>query len=195
MAGKATLRKQMLQRREAAEPKNMAAASQKICDRFFAGFDLSEVKRLHIFLSIPEKNELNTWPIINKIWRDYPKIQLAVPVTPPGATELQHRLLGPKTVLLKSKWGIEEPTEASPLIAENEMDMVLVPLLAFDLRGHRVGYGKGYYDKFLSKCRPGVQKIGLSVFEPVEIISDAGDWDIKLDFCVTPGQVFAFDKK
>ena len=74
----------------------------------------------------------------------------------------------------------------------DEIDLVLVPLLAFDQEGYRVGYGKGYYDKFLSQCREDVIKIGLSFFEPVDAISDINQFDMSLNYCVTPQQVYDF---
>ena len=70
--------------------------------------------------------------------------------------------------------------------------MVFVPLLAFDKKGHRVGYGKGFYDKFLSECKPDAIKIGLSFFEPEELITDVFESDVKLDYCVTPNSIHAF---
>jgi 5-formyltetrahydrofolate cyclo-ligase len=68
----------------------------------------------------------------------------------------------------------------------SKIDVVFVPLLAFDKNGNRVGYGKGFYDNFLAKCREDVIKIGLSFFEPEEIIDDVFKTDIRLDYCVTP---------
>jgi len=70
--------------------------------------------------------------------------------------------------------------------------LALIPLLAFDQHGYRVGYGKGYYDKFLSQCREDVVKIGLSFFEPVDNIDDINQFDISLNYCVTPQQVYEF---
>jgi 5-formyltetrahydrofolate cyclo-ligase len=55
-----------------------------------------------------------------------------------------------------------------------------------------VGYGKGFYDRFLSDCRPHCIKIGLSFFEPEIDIVDVLESDIKLDYCVTPESVFTF---
>ena len=75
----------------------------------------------------------------------------------------------------------------------NEIDLVLVPLLAFDKNGYRVGYGKGYYDKFLSNCRPDVIKIGLSFFDAVDEIEDIDDYDLPLNFCVTPQRLYDFE--
>ena len=67
-----------------------------------------------------------------------------------------------------------------------------MPLLAFDKKGHRVGYGKGFYDKFLSECKPETIKIGLSFFEAEEMIADVFEADVKLDYCVTPEKIYEF---
>jgi 5-formyltetrahydrofolate cyclo-ligase len=62
-----------------------------------------------------------------------------------------------------------------------------------DSTGHRIGYGKGYYDRFLRTCRPECKKIGLSFFEVMEeTIADAGEHDIPLDACITPTQLVQF---
>ena len=69
---------------------------------------------------------------------------------------------------------------------------MIVPLLCFDARGHRVGYGKGYYDRFLQKCRPDCIKAGLSFFPPVKKIDDIHVADVQLDLVVTPNETFYF---
>jgi 5-formyltetrahydrofolate cyclo-ligase len=69
---------------------------------------------------------------------------------------------------------------------------VLIPLLAFDRKGHRVGYGKGYYDRFLRTCRKDVVKIGFSYFDPVEKIEDASRYDVRLNYCITPNDIYRF---
>ncbi|MNY64409.1 5-formyltetrahydrofolate cyclo-ligase family protein [compost metagenome] len=70
--------------------------------------------------------------------------------------------------------------------------MVFVPLLAFDIHGNRIGYGKGFYDKFLAECKPETIKIGLSFFEAVNQIDDVFESDIKLDYCVAPEKIYQF---
>jgi 5-formyltetrahydrofolate cyclo-ligase len=73
------------------------------------------------------------------------------------------------------------------------LDVALIPMLCFDEAGHRVGYGKGYYDGFLHGCRPDCIKVGLNFFPPVERIDDPHGADIPLDLCITPGRVYRFD--
>jgi len=72
------------------------------------------------------------------------------------------------------------------------MEVVFIPLLAYDKNGNRVGYGKGFYDKFLAECNPNTIKIGLSFFEPEELISDINTSDVQLNYCVTPNKTFKF---
>ncbi len=72
------------------------------------------------------------------------------------------------------------------------IDVVFIPLLSFDYKGNRVGYGKGYYDRFLLNCKEECLKIGLSFFEEEQCVFDVEDTDISLDFCVTPKQVYQY---
>ena len=148
---------------------------------------------LHTFLPIVPQNEVDTWPIIYRLWQSFPQIQVAVSVTNTNTNRLAHYVLTPKTPLIENRWGISEPQPNSCTgINSEQIDVVLVPLLAFDRQGHRVGYGKGYYDRLLAECRPECLKIGLSLFKPVERIIDVELTDIQLDRCVTPQQVYFF---
>ena len=96
-----------------------------------------------------------------------------------------------QTSYKKNAFGIEEPVQAA-LINPAELDAVLVPLLISDTQGFRVGYGKGYYDRFLYNCRRDVLKIGFSYFEPVDQIDDIHQFDIPLSICVTPNKIYEF---
>jgi len=88
-------------------------------------------------------------------------------------------------------WGIKEPLSSAYIPPEN-IDTVVVPLLCFDNAGHRVGFGKGYYDRFLKRCSKNVKTIGLSYFNPVDKISDVEATDVPLDVVVTPQKVYRF---
>lgn len=96
-----------------------------------------------------------------------------------------------ETNFLKSEFNIYEPEEGI-IVDADEIDMILVPLLACDKKGYRVGYGKGFYDKFLAGCRKDCIKAGFYYFEPLDEISDKADFDVPLDLCITPQTVYVF---
>ena len=101
-----------------------------------------------------------------------------------------HYLLTDNTTLRKNEYNIPEPVDGMTITSQL-INVVFIPLLAFDTKGNRIGYGKGFYDRFLSECKPETLKIGLSFFEAEEEI-EATINDIKLDYCSTPNKVFQF---
>lgn len=160
-------------------------------DRFFSLFDLKAVKTLHCFISIPKFNEVDTSIFFERIWSEFPNVRTAAPRVNRKADRLEHLFYGAQTPLTENSWGIREPAGEEKADPE-EIDLVLVPLLCFDERGYRVGYGKGYYDRFLEQCRPDCRKVGLSYFPPADLIADIHDGDVRLDSCVTPAAVYNF---
>jgi 5-formyltetrahydrofolate cyclo-ligase len=191
---KATLRQDALQRRKAYAEEELARRSRRICDLFFSAFSLERVRLLHLFLPISRRKEIDTKPLIDRLWREYPDIAVAVPVSDLDLTHMTHFLLRPDTLLAENRWGIPEPVEAVEVPSE-AVDMVLLPLLTFDLQGNRVGYGKGFYDRFLARCRPDVCKVGLSLEPPVPQITDTNPFDVALDAAITPEEVYWFSHK
>lgn len=185
---KAELRRTYLDRQKNLSLAERRQKSQLITDNFFQSFDLSEIKILHCFLPIEKFNEIDTNLIFQKIWREFPRIETLAPRVNFQTGEIENLKLSPETELIKNVWEIPEPAH-NETIETGKIDMVLVPLLCFDRKGFRVGYGKGFYDRFLKNCRADCRKIGLSYFAPVAKISDARDFDVKLDFCVTPEKV------
>jgi 5-formyltetrahydrofolate cyclo-ligase len=189
---KATLRREMLQKRQSYSPEEVKRQSEQICRQFFKKITVNNLHVIHVFLPIESKNEVNTWFIIQHLQAHFPGIKISVPVTNVANQTLSHYLLTPDTDLKINKWGIPEPVNATPLPA-SLMDLVLVPLLAFDEKGHRVGYGKGYYDCFLNLCRPDTITVGLSFEEkPVPLIPDLYEGDKALQFVVTPSTFYQF---
>ena len=77
------------------------------------------------------------------------------------------------------------------VVDETQIDLIFLPLLAFDHAGFRIGYGKGFYDTFLPKCRKDVVKVGLSLFDPVPRLP-AEDHDVPMDYCFTPERLYQF---
>lgn len=142
----------------------------------------------HLFLPIPEKKEVDTSAILH-ILQGKDK-SIIVSKTNFEKNEMQHILLQENTPLKISEYGIPEPVSGIEVQPEM-MDVIFVPLLAFDLNGHRIGYGKGFYDRFLDKCRPDSVTVGLSFFEPEPHILFE-DTDVPLQYCITPKKIFDF---
>jgi 5-formyltetrahydrofolate cyclo-ligase len=143
----------------------------------------------HIFLPITEQKEVNTEFILHLLsGKDK---EIVVSKCDLGTCNLTHFLLTDNTKIKKNQYNIPEPLNGLE-VTTSKIDVVFVPLLAFDKSGHRVGYGKGFYDKFLAECKPETIKIGLSFFEAEEIIEDVFKNDVKLDYCVTPNEVYRF---
>lgn len=184
---KAELRTAYLEKRRALSSSEAAEKSRLVADRLFDSFDLGAFKTIHCFISIAKLNELDTSLIFGRLWKEFPAIRT---VAPRVENEIVSVPYGPETQLIESRWGIREP--AGTGIPPSEIDAVFVPGICFDRQAHRVGYGKGYYDRFLSKCRPDCAKIGLSLFPLIEVIDDVGPHDVALDSCVTPETLIDF---
>lgn len=187
---KATLRRTALARRAALPEAEIAQRSQQLRNLLFQHFPVAAWRWLHLFLPIAARNEPDTWPIIRRIWAEGLAARLAVPVVPAAGGLLRHYELTPETLLHRNRWGIPEPAgNVETEVPASAFDAVLVPLLAVDAAGHRVGYGAGYYDRFLAQCRPTTLFIGLSVLEeaPVPRIADVHSGDVPLTACLTPG--------
>ncbi|WP_281636931.1 5-formyltetrahydrofolate cyclo-ligase [Flavobacterium marginilacus] len=143
----------------------------------------------HVFLSIEEQKEVNTEFILHLLsGKDK---EIVISKSDFVTREMTHFLLTDNTKIKKNEYNIPEPIDGLEVPA-TKIDVVFVPLLAYDIKGNRVGYGKGFYDKFLSQCKPETIKIGLSFFEPEESILDLFENDILLDYCVTPNGIYRF---
>lgn len=185
---KTKLRKIYLAWRKNLLPEEKHEKSERITNLFFQNFDLSRINFLHCFLPIERTNEIDTKLIFQRIWKEFQQIETLVPRVNYKTGELENLKFTPATKLVENSLGIGEPVD-NVLVESEKIDTVLVPLLCFDQKGFRVGYGKGYYDKFLRNCRADCLKIGLSYFEPIAEIFDAQDFDVKIDFCVTPEKI------
>ena len=141
------------------------------------------------FLSIETQKEINTDHILNILSGKDKNIVISKSNF--ETLELTNYLLIDSTTIRLNDYGIPEPTDGIE-IDDSKIDVVFVPLLAFDINGNRVGYGKGFYDGFLSKCKPETIKIGVSFFEAETKIEDIFENDVSLDYCVTPRKIYSF---
>lgn len=148
-----------------------------------------ELSFYHLFLSIRAFREINTEYILNILaGKDKNTV---ISKSNFDTITLTNYLLTDNTIIKVNHWNIPEPVDGIE-IPSNKIDVVFVPLLAYDKEGNRVGYGKGYYDNFLAECRPETLKIGLSFFDPESQLIDFNYNDVKLDYCVTPKATHKF---
>lgn len=184
---KSDLRKQALTQRNALTEQEFAALNQKLLAQF-KQLDLRAIKTIHIFLPIAQQKEPDTFLIIDWLQQNLPEIEIVVPKADFNTGLLSHYIYTHKKDLLPNHYQIPEPQKAEPFIGSP--DLVIIPLLAFDQKGYRVGYGKGFYDRFLQDME--TQKIGLSFFDAVAKINDVHLNDIRLDKCITPNGIVNF---
>jgi len=187
---KQELRKIYLEKRQSLSEAEFGQLNFQLYQNFFSNIDLSFIKVLHTFLPITSKNEPDTWLIIDRIRREFPHIRISIPRVNNQKGELENFYFEGLHQLTTNEWGIQEPKQGIPTESE-KIDFVLVPLLVFDSQGYRIGYGKGYYDRFLSQCKPETKKVGISLFPPVENIP-TNSYDVRLNSCVTPTGIFEF---
>lgn len=186
---KEDIRREVLKKRKALTETEVNNASEKIFNHIRT-LEVWSKNTYHAFLPIKRNKEVNTWPIIHFLKDELHK-QVVLSKTNFKDVSLEHIRYDSDTELYKNKFGIPEPIRGIT-VNEEEIDVVFVPLLAFDDQGNRVGYGKGFYDIFLSKCRPETITIGLSLFSDKTIIEDVNEHDFPLDYCITPDGIFSF---
>ena len=143
----------------------------------------------HVFLPITQQKEVDTELILHLLSGKDKEILISKSNF--ETREMTHFLLTDNTKIRKNEYHIPEPVDGIE-VPPQKIEVVFVPLLAYDKKGNRVGYGKGFYDIFLSKCNPEVIKIGLSFFEPEELITDTFEGDVQLDYCITPTVIHTF---
>ncbi|HZH39165.1 MAG TPA: 5-formyltetrahydrofolate cyclo-ligase [Bacillales bacterium] len=143
------------------------------------------------FIPIEENNEINTFIITDYLQFKNPGLHIAYPRIDMGTNLMQAIGIDENTVFKQNKYKIAEPSDGY-ILDPSDIDVVLVPLLAFDKHGNRVGYGKGYYDQFLRQCNNDCIKIGLCYFDAIDKIDDANQFDVPLNYCVTPQMIYVF---
>ena len=183
---KKNLRKIYLEKRMTLSKDEVNFLSEKIFDEFILQFNVIENQKVSIFLPISKFNEINTLEFIKFLWRK--KVNVFVPKI--IVKDLISVIFTPETILIENSWGILEPL--SNQNEETVFDYVITPLLYCDSFGNRVGYGKGFYDKFFQTINSDAKKIGVNYFSPTDVIDDISELDVKLDYLITPDEILSF---
>ena len=188
---KQELRKSYFHKRLALSTDEYRKLSVDLCDMLFKNVDFRNINVVHTFIPIEKNKEPDTWLIIDKLKKEYPAINISIPRINDQTSLLDNFFYEGPEQLEKNTWGILEPHQGIPTPLE-KIDLVLVPLIAADEQGHRVGYGRGFYDKFLNTAPKPLRKIGLSLFPPVKSIADVGSHDHELTDLATPEKFYSF---
>lgn len=186
---KAELRKEYIQKRKALSSDEAFLLSEKIFNNFMRHFNPKEREKVHIFLPIPARNEIDTKIFIHYFLEH--KIRVFVPKV--AADQLVNIEIFADSIFEMSKWGIPEPVSNEDS-GEDYFHYVITPLLYCDKKGNRVGYGKGFYDGLFQRISPETKKIGVNYFDPDVSVDDVWENDISLDYLVTPTKVLSFFK-
>lgn len=148
------LRASLIERRAAIEPADRSLWDQLIFERAHKHRAFQIATRVHVYRSTPE--EVQTMPFIEYALGIGKEVY--VPITPELGEDLQHCRVSWRTQWTPGRFGILEPVPESEqdLVPAEHFDQstaVIVPLVAFDKTCHRLGYGKGYYDRFLARAQ------------------------------------------
>jgi len=187
---KAELRKIYRQKRSSILSKEkiklddlMLIQFQKVC------FD--EIQILLSYWPLLKFAEPNTHLFSGYLRHMIPSLLISYPVIDAANNNMQAVGVSEDSAYQLNEFGIHEPAEGDAIDAK-AVDLVFIPLLICDIRGNRVGFGKGYYDKYLSNCRKDICKIAFSYFEPVDAVEDANAFDVPLSYCITPACIYEF---
>jgi len=179
---KKELRQLYIEKRKQLSEVEKQKGQENIYQQIFE-LNFDDIQTVHIFLSLKRFNEIDTRPIIDFLRGK--NIKIIVPKCNFEDNTLSHYYYDENTKLAVNKFGVFEPID-SEQVSEKKLDLIFVPLLISDENNYRVGYGKGFYDKFLANCRKDAKKIGLNFFEPIHTIKDLHSFDISLDSVIFP---------
>lgn len=181
------LRTLYLEKRKLLTEAEVKSASECIFSRFSVAFPVTAGQKFHVFISISKFNEVHTAPFINELWEKGARV--FVPKMLDG--EIISVEIFPDTEMIQNSWGIREP-ESNKDARVKDFDYIITPLLYCDRSGGRVGYGKGFYDRFFATLEPNCSKVGVGFFAPGLPVADLTKEDVPLDYLVTPDEILSF---
>ncbi|HEX5797471.1 MAG TPA: 5-formyltetrahydrofolate cyclo-ligase [Candidatus Saccharimonadales bacterium] len=151
---KRALRASLLSRKMRLGKDEVDKMSEAAIKKLIGFLDWAKVRNIHIYIPITANNELNTWPFIKHLRDNFPNVMIYLPKLDGFAK------LDSYAEVRENRLGIPEPITKT-LTSGVQFDVIIIPTIGFDRRGYRLGYGAGYYDRFLAKHRS-KNVIGLS---------------------------------
>ena len=189
LVSKDEIRRAVLQKRALLSPSEIELSSSEIASLLSDKFNFFNLK-ISCFAPIRIKNEVNTLSLIKDLCE---KNEVYLPISDFTTASMSHWRYQPGDLLIENRYGIPEPKLRKSSVNPEEFDVVIVPVLAMDIYGNRLGYGKGFYDRFIAACRPDVVTIGLHFFEPLALLPVEAN-DRPLSYLITPKQCHDFRK-
>lgn len=157
----------------------------------FASSQWPKVNLVLTFQAMTKFNEPNIENLIKHLKEQYSDLIITTPVVSLEQQQFDAVVINEDSQYSLSPLSIPEPVNGA-IIDPLQIDLIFIPLLAFDTNGYRLGYGKGMYDRFLERCKPNVLKIGISYFDPILKIPELHAHDVPLNYCITPQKVYKF---
>lgn len=187
---KKEIRKQFLEKRVQLSEEEFQDKSASIVNNF-RNLDLPVVNFLLSYAPLMSRKEFDVSECGQIIREKNPSVKVAWPKADIDMNSMEAQAVEKDGLFIKNKFNILEPLDGE-VIPPHLIDVAFVPLIAFDINGYRVGYGKGFYDKYLLRCRTDCVKLGFSFFEALSRISDITDFDVPLNLCITPSRIYEF---
>lgn len=185
---KNTLRKVYLEKRKSISEAEYERRNQLLYHRLIEFQESHQFRSIHTFLPIKKNKEPDTFPFIQYLWSLKSGIDVITAVSDLKSPVLSHVKIVENTTFLENKWGIPEPQDGTPYLV-GDIECVLVPMLVGGKNGHRIGYGKGYYDRFLQSCKRQTQFVGITLGPLLEGDVYADQFDIPMNSMITPFEV------
>lgn len=180
------LRQLAWQHRQALSAADRAQLSLQIMQHLMSTIPWPTHHYVHIYLAATEKNEIDTWLLIHYLWSKHPQIKVVSNRINQRLNQIECCLIESATLYETNGWGIAEPSAAAPIIEPKQLDLMILPLLACDHQGNRLGYGKAYYDQLLAQCAPTMRRVGINYFPPLAETIPHESHDVSLDCLVMP---------
>ena len=155
----------------------------------FQRMDWSEVQCVGSFYPLEAHNEPNGLLLIRYLKLIIPGLVVVYPRV--NTDNITMSFYTETETVATNKWGIAEPLPFN-LVEPSNIDTILVPLIGFDQVGHRIGFGKGFYDRYFENYPADRNRIGISYFEPIPKIEDTHEFDVPLTHCITPSNSYEF---
>ena len=175
------VRTETLRRREALTPEARTRLSQHIVDSTMRWIQREGFDFVMLYLSM--RSEVETTGLLERLLNSHK--QVCAPVVDTEQLELiPRRIQSQKTELVRHRYGMLEPNATCPIFPTEHLQLIVVPGIAFDRNGYRLGYGKGFYDRFLMKC-PHAATIGLAY--QIQLVEDTFPqaWDMPVQHIFT----------